>query len=223
MKFLCLECSTNRCSLAFMVNEDPAHEVFWESAGPAGSSTRAHHEAMIDTIERARADTGWNWDQIEWFVAGRGPGNYSGLRASLLTVQALAAPARAPVSAVGSMDALASALMQTQEIDAISIIGDARRNSFWLGCVNSANIVTNPVAWKTMTSDQVAHELTENSMIATPHWTETAGLRERNPAWRWIPESQYPAARHVGRLALLRNLRGSTPEPPVPIYAHPAV
>lgn len=223
MKCLSLECSTNRCSVAFMVNEDLAHEIFWESKGPTGSSTRGHHEAMIDTIERARADTGWNWNEIDWFVAGRGPGNYSGLRASLLTVQALAAPARAPVSAVGSMDALASELMQTQEIDAISIIGDARRNSFWLGRVESAHIAINPVVWRTLTSDQVVHEWAETGMIATPHWTETAGLRERNPAWRWIPESQYPTARQVGRLALLRKLRGTAPELPVPIYAHPAV
>jgi len=221
MKILSLECSTARCSLAFMVSEDLAHEVVWDSA--AGSATRAHHENMIETIERARAHTGWSWDEIEWFVAGRGPGNYSGLRASLLTVQSLAAPTRTPVSAVSSMDALALGLMQMHGLDDITIIGDARRHSYWVGRGESARMAVNPVAWETMTRDALPQTLPDTAVFATPHWAETAWLREHNPAWRWIPESQHPTALQVGRLALVRKQRGCTAELPVPIYAHPAV
>lgn len=223
MKLLSLECSTDLCSVALLSGDDPVHELFWDSKGPAGSTARAHHESMIDLVDRARAEAGWRWNDIECFVAGRGPGNYSGLRAALLTVQALAAPARAPVHAVGSMDALALALIEQQDLGTVTIIGDARRQSCWIATCAASTIRHEPVVWATLSRDEIAKNLPSAEALATPHWNEMAWLRETSPGHRWIAESQRPTAVQVARLALARAAFANAPEPAVPIYAHPAV
>lgn len=223
MKLLSLDCSTSRCSLAFMERSDVVFELFWESAASINANGKARHESMIDQIEKARAETGWRWGDVEWFIAGRGPGNYSGLRAALLTVQALAAPAQASVCAVSSMEAMALDLMGTNGLEAIAVIGDARRQSFWFADFELNKIKKCPAAWETVPHESAAHKLTEQLVFATPHWAETEWLRQQKPGVRWIAESQYPSAPQIARLALLREGEVGIREPLVPLYAHPAV
>src|SRR5262245_28964878 len=140
MKLLSLDCSTTNANVALFENDQAIASKAW-------FEQRARHEGLFEIVDGLIKSTGWTYSDINLFAVGRGPGAYSGLRVSLLAVQALAAPGNAPVVAVSSMDALAMNLMKTHGLQDITIIGDARRDSIWFGHADAANIVKHPVKW----------------------------------------------------------------------------
>lgn len=215
MKIVSLDCSTAQASAALLEQDEVCFEECW-------ITERNQHEHLVDHIDALMKKSGWRWDDIGLFVVGRGPGSYSGLRASLLAAQALAAPGGTPVIAVSSMDALAWRLLEEEESDAILIVGDARRQSFWLGHARREMLGSTPIAWQIVSAADAAHHL-DSGLIATPHWDATAALRLSSGKATWLPESRHPTAADVARLALLRISQSSPPEPLTPLYLHAAV
>lgn len=216
MKMLSLECSTGHASVALLENDEPVHHAAW-------FTERARHENAIDQLAAAMNAAGWTWDAIDLFAVGRGPGAYSGLRASLLAVQALAAPGGKPVIAVSSMEALGLRLMEEHEAEAITIIGDARRQSVWIGALARPEILSHAVVWRIVSANEAAHALANARLIATPHAEALQALRGQTPAASWVAESQHPTALDIARLALFRREHNATPEPLTPLYLHAAV
>ncbi len=216
MKLLALDCSTVRASIALLENCDLIHEQTWETAG-------ARHENIVDHIARLMERGGWSFDDVERIAVGRGPGAYSGLRASLLAAQALAAPSHTPVMALSSMDALAFRLMREHEINRITIIGDARRDSVWLGRCVMDELRATPTSWELVPVNEAVNQLTGDGLIATPHWPALEKIREQLSQANWIKESQHPTAFDVASLALLRLENHTDPEPLNPLYLHAAV
>ena len=214
MKTISLECSTSQASVALLEYEELVHEEIW-------ITERARHENIADRAAAVMGSAGWRWDEIELFVVGRGPGAYSGLRASLLAIQALAAPGGKSVVAVSSMDALAERLLREHNIDAITLVGDARRQSIWLGTCRRQLQAHQPTSWRV--EPVTSAIIDQNTVVATPHWDSLADFRARRSDLTWIGESQCPCARDVARLARLRRAAGAPPEPPVPLYLHDAV
>lgn len=215
MNILSLDCSTRQPSAALLVDGDVCHEQCW-------TNELNQHEDVVARLESMRVKAGWRWDQIDLFIAGRGPGSYAGLRASLLAVQALAAPGNAAVMAVSSMDALALQLIEEQEQDAITLVGDARRQSLWIGQAGRHTLPAFAIAWRVIPALDADREL-PSGMVATPHWESTAGLRHNTPGTNWLPGSRYPSAAGLARLALLRREQGASPESLLPLYLHAAV
>jgi tRNA threonylcarbamoyladenosine biosynthesis protein TsaB len=215
MKILSLDCSTAQASIALLENGEVCRDLFWVAE-------RARHEDVADRLAAVMGAAGWRWDEVDLFTVGRGPGAYSGLRSSLLAMQALAAPGGTPVLAVSSMDALALRLMTEMEIDSLTIVGDARRNSLWMGHCERQAIHQHATPWRII--PRLATALPNSGTpLATPHWNALEDMYRQTPERLWIKEAQYPSAEDVARLAQIRRNAGASAEPLAPLYLHDAV
>ena len=180
-----------------------------------------HHTRLFDLIPELLAETGVKTEQIELFAVGRGPGSFSGTRVALTAAQALAMPGGRPVIAVSSGAALARTVAAAGGAEIIAAIGDARRDTIWLGVFDGkTGAPALPAPWITLPLGQLATVLPARTKIVSP---DCARLLPRWPADLPQPIAQYPTAEAVAALAQAQ-LDSSTPrEPLLPIYLHPAV
>ena len=216
MRMFSLECSTPGASAALLDGETVIRRIAWHEE-------RARHEGLFELTKAMMSDAGWSWNDINLFCVGRGPGAYSGLRVSLLAVQSLAEPGKTPVMAVSSMDALALDLCRAHNLESISLIGDARRQSCWVGHCRAETIPATPTEWAVIPLESLDRYLSPTDPIATPHGDAMTPIRERYPMYSWLDGVHRPDAEMVARLTLKRlNLRIAS-EPLLPLYLHPAV
>lgn len=65
-------------------------------------------------------------------IVGLGPGSFSGIRSAIAAAQGLALPRGLPVLGLASAAALARRVALTLACGSVAVIGDARRQRFWL-------------------------------------------------------------------------------------------
>lgn len=162
-------------------------------------------------------------DAIGAFLVGRGPGSYSGLRVAITAARVMALPGNSLVYTVSSGEALALEVARDMKDGNIAIMGDARRETLWLGMFEVKDRqVTCTLPWAVVAIGDVASRLPAGSVIASPDWTRLepalSGLGIRG-----VQQERFPQARYVGELALAKWKAGLPSEPLVPIYVHPAV
>jgi len=215
MNVFSIDCSTTMGSIARFKDGCVIQSAAWHEQ-------RARHEGLFAAISQQMQGHDWLSD-VDVFAVGRGPGAYSGLRVSLLGAQALAAPSSTNVMAVSSMEALALHTAQFTGVKDLTIVGDARRDSVWLGRFHLQNVDEGPMKWRVVKRDEILSLLSPESMLMTPHWDELAFLRDITKEYQWLDGSQRPTAEQVGILAIRRLNSGSMPEPATPLYLHPAV
>src|ERR1051325_4401729 len=75
--------------------------------------------AVLSDIDRALADASVKVRDVELFAAAPGPGSFTGLRAGLATVKALAATLGRPVIGVPTLQALAHASRPARSLCAL--------------------------------------------------------------------------------------------------------
>jgi len=216
MRLLSLDCSTTTASLALIDDSGLVAERVW-------FEERARHEGLFEFGVAAMAEAGWRWEELTLFTVGRGPGAYSGLRVSLLAAQAWAAPGRIPVVAVSSMEAAAMALMDREGLDALLVVGDARRQSVWYGEVRRACLDTDPTSWQVIGREEFVTKMSPGLSIASPHREVLTDLRAANLSIRWHDDPLIPRAVDVARLAQRRLTSPIPPEALTPLYMHAAV
>lgn len=216
MKWLSLECSTPQASLVLMEDETCRWTREWEAE-------RARHEHMAEIIDRARRDAGWAWEELEWMVIGRGPGHYAGLRAGLLTVQALAAPGRIPVTALSGIDAAARSRMREKNVPSVLVLGDARRQSLWWGILHADTLDHQPTSWSVIKRESLTAILEGGHPVATPNPELIAACMDVRPGTSILEPALAPHALDNARLAWVRRTLPVEPEPLTPLYLHAAV
>lgn len=221
---LAIECSSGQGSLALVRGADLLAERVWQDP-------RARNSPLFGHIQPLLEEAGLNAAQLDGYVAGRGPGNYAGMRVALTFAQAMALPGEQPVYAVSSGGALAWDLLRgAPEAARVAVVGDARRGQFWAAWFrrppgNDAPPIQE-VDWTLFTSEALADVLPEGAVAASPEWDRiaAAGLDARTEnRVRWIREARYPRAAALGRLVLSRLDRHEPMEPCTPLYMHPPV
>jgi tRNA threonylcarbamoyl adenosine modification protein YeaZ len=180
-----------------------------------------HHTRLFALLREVLAEAGVTPEQIELFAVGRGPGSFSGTRIALTAAQAFAMPGGRPVVAVSSGTALARTVAAAGGAAPIAVIGDARRDTIWLGVFDGkTGTPAQPAPWITLPLAQLAAVLPAGTQIVSPDWTR---LAPHWPAQLPQPIAQYPTAAAVAQLALEQHAGRAAPEPLLPIYLHPAV
>lgn len=215
MLTLSIDCSTTSGSIALFDGDVVIATRTWHEE-------RARHEGLFDLLAGLQPRPDWIRD-VDLFAVGRGPGAYSGLRVSLLAAQALAGPGGRPVIAVSSMEAMARSIVQSTQYEDITVIGDARRDSIWVGRLTSATSIADRMAWTVVGVQNARSHLVDGSTLVTPHWDALASIREKTSSFSWLTGSYRPTAEDVGRLAMARLAAHAAPEPLTPLYMHPAV
>ena len=180
-----------------------------------------HHTRLFDLLREVLAETGVQPEQIDLFAVGRGPGSFSGMRIALTAAQAFAMPSGKPVVAVSSGAALARVVAAAGGTEKIAVIGDARRDTIWLGVFDGkTGAPALPAPWITLSLTQLADVLPAGAKIVSPDW---ARLAPHWPVNLPQPIELFPTAAAVAQLALEQHASSAAPEPLLPIYLHPAV
>lgn len=195
MKILALDGSSSFVSLALATEEG----VVAESAFDA-SARRALD--LFPAVEELLGKAGWTFADVTHFVAGRGPGSYTGLRVTLTAARAWALPRGLPVAALSSPAAVAAEeyAAHPERTDDLVVSGDARRGTEW--AVRFAR-----------DGKTLVRQIGDERLVA-------AG--EKASVWpdaRWLPRDAMPKAAFLANLFLA----GYPAEEPVPKYMHPAV
>jgi tRNA threonylcarbamoyladenosine biosynthesis protein TsaB len=181
-----------------------------------------HHTRLFDLLREVLAEAGVAPEQIALFAVGRGPGSFSGTRVALTAAQALAMPGGQPVVAVSSGASLAHAVAAAGAgAEKIAVVGDARRDTIWLGVFDGkTGAPAQPAPWTVLPLAELAGVLPAGAKIFSP---DCARLLPHWPANLPQPVAKYPTAAAVAALAQAQLASGALPEPLVPIYLHPAV
>lgn len=216
---LAIEASSPRGSVALLRGGECLARTEWFAAGPAGSG-------IFPAVREVLSEAGCGARDVELFVAGRGPGNYSGMRLALTLARVLALPRGARVQAADSAAALADELLDESGVDRVVLLGDARRGRVWAGLFERADPLRFPAGGWT---------LYEPEAFLAAHGADLAASSERDRvdavfrglpdarSPRWLGESRFPDAGRLARLVHRRNAAGHPGDPPVPLYLHPAV
>lgn len=219
MRVLGIELSSPMGSVALVEDGRVVREIAWEEA--PRDSRRA-----FEALERILREAGIGAADVDLFAAGRGPGNYSGMRVALTVASGLAMPGGRPVHAVDSGAALADAALQEVAADDVLIAGDARRGRCWHAAFHrghdGAAVAAGP--WALCEISDLAGRVPPAGVGATPDWERLSALASLpGPSGAWLPRSVFPSASFVALRALRRHGRDEPSEPASPIYLHPAV
>ncbi|MDQ6939847.1 MAG: tRNA (adenosine(37)-N6)-threonylcarbamoyltransferase complex dimerization subunit type 1 TsaB [Verrucomicrobiota bacterium] len=127
MKILALELSSAQGSIA--LRED-GRGIFAEEF----ANDRKHSGAFFESLQRCREQFG-NPHRI---VVGLGPGSYAGTRIAVATAIGLQAAGNAELIGLPSFCAMAT------DAEKYCVVGDARRQSFWMAQVQARRCVNEP-------------------------------------------------------------------------------
>ena len=161
------------------------------------------------------AELGADWDGVDLFAVGRGPGAFSGLRIGFSVVNALAAPGGKPVYALNSGAALAA---QT-EADRVAVVGDARRNKVWAGIFSDGELEKE---FQLLERDELAAFVPEGTLVVSPDHDRLGELLQN---FQTLENAApvFPTAGKLGELVFQRLEKGIGSEPFEPLYMHPPV
>lgn len=218
MNLLALELSSPRGSAALLRDSIVLGAESW-------AETRTGGRAVFEAVERLLARAGLRVSDIEAVAAGRGPGQYSGMRIALTAAETLMLPGGGTAMAVSSGAALAMALMAETGADLAAVVGDARRGRLWVGVYRrGGRVPVEPVLdWRLCRPEELEAVVPAGALLVSSESARVRALAPPAGRSNWVPDDRFPDAAVLGRLALARLAAGLASEPLTPIYMHPAV
>ena len=188
------------------------------------AETRFHRQLLFPSLKSMLNEAQLDLGAIQLYVAGVGPGSYSGLRVALAAARAMALPGKTPVYAITSAEALAWQAAESARVACVRIVGDARRDQWWTRCFRRVGSVMIGIAdWELVHPRAFQVGIVET--VVTPDWARIGAALQATvpPAVTLITRALSPDAETLGRLAAARMAQGIASEPLAPIYLHPAV
>ena len=172
MKILALELSTRQGSVAWL--SDSKQDWVQEF-----SNDRKHSGLFFETLEHCLNEFG----HPDAIVVGLGPGSYAGIRIAIAT--AIGLRAALPTKLIG----IASACAIETDAPQYCVVGDARRQSFFLGRISNNRLLDEPSL----------HSITELKAIIS-EVSEAVFCSEVLPDFP-TAELAYPSARLLAKVA----------------------
>jgi len=102
----------------------------------AHEAPNEHAERVLALIELLLAEVGWSRTSIDRIAVGIGPGSFTGLRVGIALAQGIALGLDRPVVGVGSLQALASAVTETDARVRVPAL-DARRGELFVAAYDA--------------------------------------------------------------------------------------
>ncbi len=163
----------------------------------------------------AMAELDVDWDTVDYFAAGRGPGAFSGMRISFSVINSLAAPGGKPVYALNSGAALAAQM----GVERTAVVGDARRNKVWAGVFTGTELEED---FQLMECNELADFIPPETLVVSPDHDRLEELLAQFQTQE-SGEPVFPTAGKLGQLVSQRLENGIESEPFEPLYMHPPV
>ncbi len=202
MRIFAIELSTKMGSVAVVEDGVVIVEDRWEE-------TFKNRQRLFDALGALNVD----WDSIDLFAAGRGPGAFSGMRIAFTVINALAAPTKKPVYALNSGAALAARIGAAKT----AVVGDARRDKVWAGVFSGTELEKE---FELMERDALKDFVPADARVVSP---DQERLAELLADFDGMTEPAYPSAGTLGELVHRRVENGIATEPFEPLYMHPPV
>jgi len=204
MKIFAIELSSRLGSMAFVEEGNVVVEKRWEE-------NFKNRQQLFD----AMAELGADWESIDCFVVGRGPGAFSGMRIGFSVVNSLAAPGGKPVYALNSGATLAAQC----GAERTAVVGDARRNKVWAGVFAGTEFEKE---FRLLELDELNDFIPEGTLVVSPDHDR---LEELLADFHTLENDDpvFPTAGTLGQLAFHRLEAGGEFEPLEPLYMHPPV
>ena len=215
MLILALDTATDNGSLALVEDDESLGESTLAGAN-------AYLVRLLPRLAALFAAAGRDPTELGAIGVSVGPGNFTGLRIGCATAKTLAWSLGCPLVPVPTLDVLAAQVpFQPQRI---GVVMDAKRNEVYWGlyrCPADQPLVeTEPVR---LPLAELYRRLTP-PLILTGPWVSSLGDLPAGVALA-APESRYPRAATVARLARRRLSAGlaASPQQLAPIYLRPAL
>ena len=204
MRLFTIELSSRYGSIATVDDGAIVAEKSWQE-------NFKNRQQLFDAMASMEID----WNGVDCFAVGRGPGAFSGLRIGFSVVNSLAAPAGKPVYALNSGAALAAQCGATRTV----VVGDARRNKVWAGLFSGSELEKE---FQLMERDELTGFVPSDALVVSPDHDR---LEELLAGFRILEGAGpvYPTAGKLGQLVAGRLERGVESEPFEPLYMHPPV
>ena len=204
MKLIALELSTRMGSVAFLENGEIKEEITWEEKFE-------NRQQLFDALKKLDVD----WNSIDTYVVGRGPGSFSGLRVGFSVVNSLAAPNKSNVYAHNSCVGFRKFFSDKE----IIVVGDARRDQLWIGSLFNEKIL---IDFKLISYDDLSSYVSEKISLISPDQNR---LKELLTPFqdKELQKSFYPKASEIGLVVYNNILNGLMCEKFEPLYMHPPV
>jgi tRNA threonylcarbamoyl adenosine modification protein YeaZ len=204
VRIFAIELSSRFGSLALVEEGTVVAEESWEE-------NFKNRQQLFDAMAAMEID----WNSVDCFAVGRGPGAFSGMRISFSVANSLAAPGGKPVYALNSGAALAAQIGATRTV----VVGDARRNKVWAGVFSGSELESE---FQLMERDELKGFVPPDALVVSPDHDR---LDELLAGFR-IMESAgpvFPSAGKLGQLVFQRLEKEVESEPFEPLYMHPPV
>ncbi len=203
MNLLAIDRSTDTQSVAVAKDGKIASKVF------AGMDSRSAEWPC--KVRDFLAANGLSVQDLDTILVGQGPGSFAGIRAALAFAQGLALPAGKPVVGLPSTLALARDGART------AVVGDARRERYWVVIYEGMNTVRD---FTLVAKDELANAVPEHCAVVTPDGARIEPLLQAVFGHHY-KGSLVPLAARLAEVALAHP---DLPRPePLPIYLQPAV
>jgi tRNA threonylcarbamoyl adenosine modification protein YeaZ len=217
MRILSLELSTQSAGIALLEDDLQSTAYTWDQKQEA--------KQYLFTVLRDRFDEA-TLSNIDRFVVGLGPGSFSGIRSAIACATGLALPGNRPVEGIPSIEVLAADVVEDTQAERVYVVGDARRNRYWLaGYQNVNGHLLNESPCSLYAPHEVRDVLPPGAVIVSPDWSRIGeSLSDiAGDACHLIREARAPRPTTLALLAHARIESGAALAAPVPLYLHPAV
>lgn len=202
MKIFAIELSSRFGSIAVLQDGIVIREMSWEE-------NFKNRQQLFDSMAELESD----WESVDVFAVGRGPGAFSGMRIGFTIINTLAAPLKKPVYALNSGVALAAQV----GAEKIAVVGDARRNKVWAGIFSGSELEKE---FELMELDALKDFVPAGALVISP---DQDRLKELLAGFHSLEEPVFPTAGKLGELVFQRLEKGIGSEPFEPLYMHPPV
>lgn len=224
MNILSLDLSTTHRSLCLLQHGHSPGTRCWQESTRGNRCLFQELHALLNTTDVPL-------NRLDAFGVGIGPGNYSGLRIAIATLQGLALPDDRPVYGIQSPRAIACELLHGQQQTPVAIIGDARRNRLWLTIyAREHDAIHRVMEPRLVPVEKLPYELPKGCRIATSDTERLQqALNNMQPALSRngctiLPEPVYPDAEWIARSTEDAMQQQRPPDRMLqPLYLHPAV
>lgn len=210
MKIFAIELSSKYGSIALIENGQILAEKSW-------LENFKNRQQLFDSLAELQHEQHLDWNSIDSFAVGRGPGAFSGMRIAFSVINSLAQAGRKPIHALSSGHALAAQTTLETTATHIAIVGDARRQQIWAGTFLNGE-PENP--FELMAYEELNTFLPENTLIASPDQDRLKTLLQ---SFNHINTPTHPTAGMLGKLVETRIKKNIPSEEPEPLYMHPPV
>ncbi|MCK5312264.1 MAG: tRNA (adenosine(37)-N6)-threonylcarbamoyltransferase complex dimerization subunit type 1 TsaB [Desulfobacteraceae bacterium] len=158
MKIFAVSTAEKECSMALLEDNNPVCEEMW-------ATKQTHSKRIMDMVAQIMDRAGLQVNELDGFVAAKGPGSFTGLRIGISTVKGLAYATGKPCAGISSLDGIAWQF--SFSFLPVCVMMDAQRGEVYYATYNFNNgKLADKSLEKALKPSEVVESLEEDTLFA---------------------------------------------------------